>query len=380
MMAALARGRAFAGLVGVLLIAPSCQAAADSLETLRSRANSGTVGVVSGGVDGTYIRIAADLAAVLDDGDGLRVLALIGKGSVQNLSDIIFLKGIDIGIVQSDVLTYAKRERLYPGVDKSVEYITKLYDEELHLLARNEISRIEDLAGKKVNVDLRGSGTAITASLVFAEIGVPIEPTNFDQALALEKLKRGEIAALAYVTGRPARLFRDLQAGDGLHFLPIQANAALLETYLPGQLTHEDYPQLLPSEAAVDTLAVGAVMAVYAWAPETERYRKVARFVDVFFNRFDAFLKPPRHAKWKEVNLAAQVPGWRQFQPAEAWLKRQVVAYSGSSGPSGAQFEAFFSRAGVRDRQAPTEAQKTAIFKDFLRWSNQRRSGPPQNQ
>ncbi|HEY0524787.1 MAG TPA: TAXI family TRAP transporter solute-binding subunit, partial [Stellaceae bacterium] len=285
-------GRTFGVLVGVLLAAalPGFAAAAP-IDTLRARANAGTVAVVSGGVDGTYVRIAADLAAVLDNGDTLRVLPVIGKGSVQNVTDIVFLRGIDIGIVQSDVLTYAKRERLFPGVEKSIQYIAKLYDEELHVLAGGNISKIEDLAGKKVNIDLRGSGTAMTASLVFERLGIAIEQTNDDQALALEKLKNGQIAALAYVTGRPARLFRDVGGADGLHFLSVPMNPALLETYLPSQLTHEDYPLIVADGAPVETVAVGAVMAVYNWAPESDRYRKVARFVDAFFGNFSAFLQ-----------------------------------------------------------------------------------------
>src|ERR1700740_1624785 len=88
-----------------------------AIDTLRERTNAGTVGIISGGINGTYIRIAAELASVLDDGGTLRVLPIIGKGSLQNIADILFLKGVDIGIVQSDVLAYIKRERLYPGAD-----------------------------------------------------------------------------------------------------------------------------------------------------------------------------------------------------------------------------------------------------------------------
>jgi TRAP transporter TAXI family solute receptor len=357
--------------LGALLAVPLGGAlAADPIDQMRARANAGTVGVVSGGVDGTYIRIAADLAAVLDDGDQLRVLAMIGKGSVQNISDIEFLRGIDIGIVQSDVLAYAKRERLIPGVDKSIQYIVKLYDEELHVLAGKDIAKVEDLAGKKVNIDLNGSGTAMTASLVLERLGIAVEPTNFDQALALEKLKQGEIAALAYVTGRPARLFNGIKTEDGLHFLTVPMNPALLETYLPAQLKHEDYPALVPDGQAVDTVAVGAVMAVYTWAPETERYRKVARFVDAFFNNFDAFLKPPRHPKWKEVNLAAQVPGWTRFPPAESWLRRAATV--ATSGPLRKQFETFLDQSGRANRPS-TEEQKAELFQEFLRWQQSQR-------
>ena len=167
-----------------------------------TRANAGTVGVISGGVQGTYIRIAADLASTLDDGDQLRVLPIIGRGSVQNISDVLFLRGVDIGIVQADVLAYMRKGHMFPGIDQAIQYITKLYDEEVHILARADIQRIEDLAHKPVNVDLPGSGTAMTASVLFNTLGIPAELTNDGQAAALERLKRGDIAALVYVTGK----------------------------------------------------------------------------------------------------------------------------------------------------------------------------------
>ena len=161
------------GAAASLPAAPAlAQALTPTLNHLAARANAGTVGIISGGPDGTYVRIAADLAAVLDDGDALRVLPILGKGSLQNLADILVLRGVDIGIVQSDVLAFARRERLLPGVDSLIQYIAKLYDEEVHVLARAEIARIEDLAGRPVNVDVRGSGTAMTAALLFDALGL----------------------------------------------------------------------------------------------------------------------------------------------------------------------------------------------------------------
>ncbi len=343
------------------------QSTSRTINAMRERVNAGTVGIVSGGITGTYIRIAAALAAVLDNGDTLRVLPLVGKGSVQNIADILFLKGVDIGIVQSDVLAYIKRERLYPGADKSIQYITKLYNEEVHILAGKGISRIADLGGKKVNFDVANSGTAMTASLIFERLKTPIEPVYNDQALALDKLRRGEIAALVYVAGKPASLFRDAKAEEGLHLLAIPLDSALLETYLPSQISHADYPTLVPEGDTVDTVAVGAVMAVYNWAPSSDRYRKVARFVDAFFEQFPALLEPSRHPKWKEVNLAAQVPDWTRFAPAENWLKRSMMATNGSS-PLQRDFAMFLDqpgRAGVSD-------DREALFQEFLRWQQSR--------
>lgn len=276
-------------------------------------ANSGTVGVIAGGVDGTYIRIAADLAAVLDDGNALRVIAMIGKGSLQNIQDIVLLRGVDIGIVQSDALAFARRTRLVPGADNLIQYIAKLYDEEIHVLARRDIASMADLAGQAVNVDVVGSGTAMTASLLFEALDLRVRTTNDVQDVALTKLRNGEIAAMVFVAGKPARLFGGIEADSGLHFLAIAPTAALMETYLPATLAAADYPGLVRDAGGVETIAVGAVMAVYAWAPGSERYRKVARFVEALQSRFGEFLRPPRHPKWREVNLAAQVPGWVRF-------------------------------------------------------------------
>ena len=353
-------------LVSALPADTAAQSTTRSIERMRERTNAGTVGIVSGGINGTYIRIAAELADVLDNGDTLRVLPVVGKGSIQNIADILFLKGIDIGIVQSDVLAYIRRERLYPGADKSIQYITKLYNEELHILAGKDIARISDLAGKKVNFDVPNSGTGITASLIFERLKTPIEPVYNDQALALDKLRRGEIAALAYVAGKPASLFRDVKAEEGLHFLAVPLDPALLETYLPSRISHADYPALVPEGDAVDTVAVGAIMAVYNWAPGSDRYRKVARFVDAFFQQFPALLEPSRHPKWKEVNLAAQVPDWTRFAPAENWLKRSMVATSGSS-PLQRDFTAFLDQSG-RAGSSGSAADREALFQEFVRW------------
>ncbi|WP_419899166.1 TAXI family TRAP transporter solute-binding subunit [Roseomonas sp. USHLN139] len=286
-----------------------------SLAEATRAANAGTIGVISGGVDGTYVRIAADLAAVLDDGEAMRVLPVIGKGSLQNLSDLLYVRGIDVAIVQSDVLAAATRDRLLPNLGQLVQYLAKLYDEEVHVLARREVTRVEDLAGRPVNVDLRGSGTAMTASVLFGMLGVAVQAVHAPQDLALERLKRGEIAALVYVTGKPARLFSGLRAEDGLHLLPLPPRPPLLQTYLPAPIEPADYPGLVAEGTSVQTVAVGAVLAVYAWTPGSERHAKLVRFAERFRQKFPELLQPPRHPKWREVNLTAQVPGWVRFDP-----------------------------------------------------------------
>ena len=329
-----------------------------------ARANAGTVTIISGGIDGTYIRIASDLAAVLDDGATLRVLPVLGKGSLQNIADILYLRGVDVGIVQSDVLAYVRQRHLYPNIEQSVQYIAKLYDEEVHVLVRKDITRIEDLAGQPVNVDLAGSGTAMTASLMFEQLGIRPQTTNLDQPTALEKLKRGELAGIVFVSGQPVRLFQNISPGSGLHFVSVPLTDELAQTYLPAELSHASYPGLVDDGTPVATIAVGSVMAVFAFPSSNERYGKITRFVDAFFAKFPELLKPPRHPKWKDVNLAARVPGWNQFAPAQDALGRQLTTGQ-APGSLKVELAAFLARSGVGTH--PTDRQLGALVRQFLK-------------
>jgi TRAP transporter TAXI family solute receptor len=335
------------------------------LEALRDKVNEGTVGIVSGGIGGTYLRAATELAAVLnDDQEGLRILPIAGQGSLQNVWDIVFLRGVDVGLVQSDVLAYARREGLFPGIANFIQYIARLYEEEVHVLAARDISTLADLAGKKVNADVKGSGTSMTASVIFGELGIKVEWTGFDQTLALEKLRAGEIAALVYVAGKPARLFTDIDPGTGLHFLPLRGSPEMRNIYGTAALGADDYPKLVPAGQPVETLSVSAVLAAYAWEPDSLRFRKVERFVNAFFSRAAAFQNEARHPKWHEVNLAVPLAGWTRFPAAEKWLK--TTAEASGEPRLREEFETFLRH--VKPSGDVDPAERQILFAQYLQW------------
>ncbi|MGH6873779.1 MAG: TAXI family TRAP transporter solute-binding subunit, partial [Aestuariivirgaceae bacterium] len=328
--------------------------------------NGGTVGIITGSITGTYSRIATDLSAVLDKGNELRVLPIIGKGSVQNITDILYLRGVDVGIVQSDVLHFVSNNGTYPDIGSRIAFITKLYNEEIHVLTRAEVKSLEDLRGKKVNFANEGSGTYMTASVVFGKLGIEVEITTFDYELALEKLKNGEIDALFYVAGKPAPIFTTIKPEEGLHLLSVELTPGLAETYLPGEFSASDYPGLVAPNSEVKTISVGAVMAVFNWRKGNGRYFKLKRFVEAFFSQFDEFLKEPRHPKWKEVNLAAEVPGWRRFEPARTWL----AAHEAAADEQVSEFKTFLnSNSGAAALSAEDQEE---LFKRFLKWKDSR--------
>lgn len=327
----------------------------------RAQAESTVVGVAGATIGGTYLRIAADLANALN-GPDLRVVPIVGQGSVQNLDDLLNLRGVDAAIVQADALAYVRRERLLPpGADRAIQYVAKLYDEEVHVVAGHGVRTLDDLRGKTVNADLTRSGSALTARLLFDALGIPVTFNDEPQDVGIERLKRGEIDAVLRVVGKPAGLFASLPADAGLHFLALpQDDERLLQTYAPGGLTHADYPNLVAPGQTVDTLTVGAVLAVYAWPQGSARHRQVSRFVSALFAGLDRLQQPPAHPKWREVNLAAGVPGWTRFAPAAAELERLA------EGASQREFESFLASGPGAANLTPQ--QRAALFEQFVRW------------
>jgi TRAP transporter TAXI family solute receptor len=332
------------------------------------RGNTGIVGVITGMEGGTYARTGADLT-ILDD-PTLRVLPTLGKGSLQNLSDILYLRGIDIGFVQADALAYARQHEMFPGLTQNIRYIAKLYDEEIHLLVRKDITKPEDLNGQRVNVDVAGSGSAMTAEILLGALGIKAQVEHDKQVNGVQKLRSGEIAAIIHVGGAPIPLLADLSADTGLHFLSVPLTQSLAQTYLPDKLTHDNYPALVPADAPVSTIAVGDVLAVFAWQPHTERGTNVARFVEAFFSKFDQLRQPPRHPKWREVNLTAEVPGWTRLQAAQDWLDRQTSARTASASTQ-ARFTAFLSQTQPGLNSNLTDAEREKLFQQFVAWDRQ---------
>ncbi len=329
--------------------------------------NQNTVTVVSGNPNGTYLYLAYDMSAVLDDGNDLRVLPVIGKGGYQNMLDVLHLKGVDLGITQANIMSYLKKTGEFgANIDSRLAYITRLYNEEMHVLAGPGINSIKDLSGRKVNFSDVGSGTQFSTRLVFELLGIKAEEINVGQADGYQMVKSGQIAATVLIAGKPTGSFGKFKLEPGMTLLPVPYAEVLEQDYLPSKLTHEDYPNLIPKGSTIDTIAIPSVLAVYNWPRDTDRYRRVARFVDAFFGKFAQFQKPPRHGKWKEANLTATLRGWKRFPAAEEWLaknaERQATAASVTIDPAIVRAQAA--------KAAPNDpAEQERLFRQFMEWS-----------
>jgi TRAP-type uncharacterized transport system substrate-binding protein len=332
-----------------LLTQAQAQKSLVTYEEKRRQANDIAVSIVVSGLSCTCARFAEDIRNVLNDlrPDGLRVLPVLGVGGLQNLNDVLFLKGIDMGVVDEDNLQLLKKRdpRLYTNIEQQVQYITKLYNSEFHVVAHNDIKSYEDLRGKKVNFNLKDSQTEVTADIIFKLLNIDVERSNYDNDEAITRLRNGEISAMIILTGAPQAALVKLVKEDGVHFLPLDEQslpgnnniAAIFNNYLPSKLTHDEYPALVPEGTSVPTIGNRALLVTYAWPETSPRYHRLAKFVREFFGKIDQFQDGARHPKWREINVAAEIPGWTRFKPAADWVaenRKMAVAQSNGGAQS----------------------------------------------
>jgi uncharacterized protein len=372
----------------------------------RRQENDIAVSIIVSGLSCTCARFAEDIRNVVNDlrPDGVRVLPVLGVGGLQNVDDVLFLKNIDMGVVDEDNLRLLKKKdpRLYAGIEQQVQLITKLYNSEFHILARNEIKSYDDLRGKTVNFNLKDSQTEVSADAIFEALKIDVQKSNYDNDEALKKLKDGDISAMIILTGAPQALLAKVTKQDQMHFLPLDHESlpshdlsGIFSNYLPAELTHDAYPNLIPEGTTVPTVANRALLVAYAWPEGSVRYKKIAKFIDAFFSKIDQFHNPARHPKWKEINLSADIPGWTRFKPATEWLAtHQSLAAllakpneaddgahadaSGKAQPADLKsaFELFIENyAATTGHKTLTPAERDMLFSRFMRYVETQKLG-----
>jgi TRAP-type uncharacterized transport system substrate-binding protein len=332
----------------------------------RAAETTDLIGVETGGSDGITVRLAEDLAGLMDDGTTRRVVPMVGRGGTQNISDLLEGRGADMAFLQLDVLDSARDRKLFPDLEHKISYVAKLNYVEFHLLARPDVAGVADLAGQIVNVGAPAGDTAFTATRLFGLLKVAPILNNDEPSVAIGKLRRGEIGAVAFVGGKPSPLLR-MADTSGLHLVPVPLTQEVVAAYVPTRLSDADYPSLVRRDAPVETVAVATGLFVGPVAADSDEYRKLANMIDTFFTQFQTLLAPGHHGKWAEVNLSSQIPGWQRFAPADEWLKRNASVVAGQD--LRVIFMRFLDeRAKASGGPAMSAEQKDALFDQFRKW------------
>jgi TRAP-type uncharacterized transport system substrate-binding protein len=205
-----------------------------------------------------------------------------------------------------------------------------------------------------VNFAEAKSSTEITARDVFGLLSINVDEVNMNESDAIAAIKSGQIAATVIISGKPAEVISRISASDNLHLLEVPFTPALENIYSRGELEPQLYPNLIEAGKNLQTVAVDAVMITITWQPATDRYRRVAKFVEALFSKFPELQKSPRHPKWREVDLSKDLPGWDRFPAAQYWLQQD-------------KFAEFVSKRQVGDASNPADKQR--LFKEFLEWT-----------
>jgi TRAP-type uncharacterized transport system substrate-binding protein len=292
---------------------------------IRDRINAWTVGFAGGLLEGAPIHFATEIARVVNDDSDMHVLPVVTRGPTENVNDLLYLKGIDIAIINGDSLDEYRSQ--VPQIGSRIVQILNLFPSELHVFVRPEITSLSDLAGKKVNFNTQGTAAAYSGPLIFSRLGIDVDKTFLPHPTALDMMRRGEgeIAAVVFITSKPVDAFVKGKWQQGFKFLPVEYGPKLADYYVPAVLTSSDYPALVPSGGHISTIAVPTVLVSYNWKSGTPRYLKVARFVENLFARIDRLRSPGFDPKWKEIDLSASAPGLARFKPAQDWLDRKVA-------------------------------------------------------
>jgi TRAP-type uncharacterized transport system substrate-binding protein len=360
-----------------------------SYDEKKRQANDIAVTVVVSGISCTCARFTEDIRNVVNDlgPEGIRVLPVLGVGGLQNVNDVLFLKNIDMGVVDEDNLRLLKKKdpALYANIEQRVQYITKLYNSEFQVLARNDIKSYDDLRGKKVNFNLKDSQTEVTADTVFNTLNIQTQRSYYDNDEAMKRLISGELSAMIILTGAPQVTMSKIKKEDGVHFLPLDQESLpnhdlkeLFANYLPADLTHDLYPNLIPEGTTIPTIANRALLVAYTWPENSPRYKRIDKFVDAFFSKIDQFNNSSRHPKWREVNLSAEMPGWVRYKPAADWLashRNQAVSVNSgstldqSSPELRLAFDKFMQKyASSSGQKTLTTAEREALFAEFRKF------------
>lgn len=328
-------------------------ASASGEQSKVAQVNNWTVGIAGGFFEGTFIHFAVDLAKALDDGENLRILPIVSYGGNENISDLLYMKGVDLSIAYTDTMEYYKKSGQVKNIEQRINYISELLNGEFYIYARPEIKTVKDLDGKKITLGTKGSSATTTGPIVFDRLGVHPEILYTNNTIAIEQMKTGEIDAIVTTCGKPCDFFVKLKPEPGFHFVPIDYGSKFTDFYVPCPLSHEDYPQLIEPGTRVDTLCMMAVLAVYNFSRDSDRFRRVERFIQYYFDRFERLRQPAFHPKWREVNLAAKVPGWTRYWVAEEKLA-EMSRLSGGGG--------------IDNPGSGPLSKQDALFREFMEW------------
>jgi len=282
-------------------------------------------------------KLTGHLAAEVRDRDDLRMVNILGRNDVVNLSDLFYLRGVDFTFIRSDTIEYVKRRNEFPGITRVVNAAGRLFEERVVILVKPSIRSIKDLQGKTIAVGLPGSGEHITGSLILELSDIKASTRHVETGQALDELQPGGVDAVVVLLGPDGLLATDSGALSGdktsswsrnlarenITVLPLPLSDELASVYSAAELTPQDLPGLLAENESADTLGVQTILAAYRWSPRNSRFQMSSRFVRAFMES-QLTLQEGEHAElWAELDFELPIPGISQLSTVRNVFKER---------------------------------------------------------
>ena len=336
---------------------------ANQQAALQEKLNGSTVVMATGHPTTSYFAMTHDIASMVASEDGVRLLPLSGEGGIGTLRDLLYLRGVDLAIVPANVLVRVREtEALGPAVAQRIGYVTRLYNEEVHVVAGAGTNAFNQLRGKKIAVPQNDGNALFTLNDLMEHLQIEIVKMPAPEALAA--VRAGEIAAVLLIGAKPMPLVSEIAKDGSLRLLNIPFAPALEESYGPTAFRAEDYPNIVPPGVVVESLAISAVLV--AGARDREGSTRVAKLVPALLSAISERPMANAHSGWGQVNLAATLPTWTRLAAADEWLKsaqqEQALALQRT-------FDAFLREKQPAGGAELTPAQRKKLFDEFVRWT-----------
>lgn len=279
---------------------------------------SGFISVATGGTGGTYYPLGGALANILNNSDmGVEATAQATGASVENV-ELIHNGDAEVAFIQNDISYYA-----YNGIElfdesdgqEKREYtdirgLATLYPEVIQIIAADNsgIESVEDMAGKRIAVGDRGSGTEVNArqileihGLVYDDLG-KTDYLSFKEAT--DQIKNGQIDAAFVTAAIPSSSVTELATTHDIHLVPVTEEKAneLIEKYpYYTYLDIDTTPYGMDEE--VPAVAIQAMLIVSENMSEDTAYAIVKNL----FENLDEI--EASHARGKDITLESALDG-----------------------------------------------------------------------
>ena len=287
-----------------------------------------TDGIADPGSPG--VQLVNDLASRLGQ-QGLRVLPIAGEGGVGNIRDLLQLKGVDLAILNSDILSYLDATGEFPDARRRIRFVTHLGDQPVYLLGRSNIASINDLRGRRVAALTPPGIAPVTAKTLFGLLKVDAELLPVTTAQLAGEQSLNSIDGVILSAGDVARLGPLAERLAGFHLVPVETTTALARTYTPIQIAPNEVPGIIRGNGPTAGIAYATVLAVFDWTPQHSRYANVFGFVKGFFQALPTLRTMAYAPLWRQANIRTEIPGWQRYaaaDPAKFLSEAQLASLS----------------------------------------------------